>query len=425
MPRSQKAHPHRFHALAPALAALIATAPLAAGSPPQEGGDGGTGVTPLAPGAASPSSAPATSEPPAEQIELAGLIRAARDRGNMPAIGAAIVRPDGTITAAVLGARELGKSDVARLDDPWHLGSCGKAITATLIGMLVDQGKLSWETTVAEAFPELAEDIHAGYRAVTLEQLLTGRGGVPEKFPALLWDSVMASTASPPETRMLIVRGILSQPPAAEPGTTFIYSNAAWVIAGAMAERAGGSAFETLMQTMILTPLGMKTAGFGAPGEPGPLLSAPRGHTPARLPVEPGPRADNPPALSPAGTLHCSMEDWGKFIAAQLDGAAGKSTLLRPETWRRIFTPPAGQDYAMGWALRPREWAGGVALTHDGSNTMWYSVAWLAPRKGFAVLVATNIGGDRMGTYVNQAAWDIIQDYLQKTEGRPLTPSGR
>ena len=40
-----------------------------------------------------------------------------------------------------------------------------------------------------------------------------------------------------------------------------------------------------------------------------------------------------------------------------------------------------------------RPWAGGKALTHSGSNTMWYLVLWLAPERNFAVAVATNVAG--------------------------------
>lgn len=379
---------------------------------------------PSAPGQAKPSPA----EPSAEQLELAKIIQRARDRADMPAIGAAIVHPDGTVTTAVFGARELRKPDVVRLDDPWHLGSCGKAMSATVIAMLVEEGALDWETTLAAALPDMAESMHESYKSVTLEQLLTGRGGVPANFPKPLWDELMAFTGTVQAARELLARGVLSQPPQAPPGTEYVYSNPAWVVAGLMAERAAGRSFETLMREKLFDRLGMKSAAFGAPGDGGPLPTEPRGHTAARIPVEPGPMADNPPALSPTGTVHCSLEDWGKFIAFQLRGAAGTDGTLKRETWAKLLNPPEpppAQDYAMGWVVLAREWAGGVALTHDGSNTMWHSRAWVAPRKGFAVLVTTNIGGDKYGLAVNQASWDIIQHYLQKTEGRPPTPSGR
>ena len=45
----------------------------------------------------------------------------------------------------------------------------------------------------------------------------------------------------------------------------------------------------------------------------------------------------------------------------------------------------------MGWIVADDQpWAGGPALTHAGSNTMWLAVAWLAPNKDLAILVACN-----------------------------------
>jgi CubicO group peptidase (beta-lactamase class C family) len=356
---------------------------------------------PQAPGQA----APTPPEPSAEQLELARLIQRARDAANMPGIAGAIVRADGTVTTAVFGARELGKPDVVRLDDPWHLGSCGKAMTATVIAMVIE-----------------------AYQGVTLEQLLTGRGGVPPKLDAKVYDALAAFQGTVLEGREMVARAVLTQSPQATPGSEYLYSNLAWVIAGVMTERAAMQPFETVMRKRLFEPLEMKTAGFGAPGNGGPLPTEPRGHTAARIPVPPSPKADSLPAFSPTGTVHCSMADWAKFLAFQLRGAAGTDTTLSKESWAKLLNPPApppAQDYAMGWVVRPREWAGGVALTHDGSNTMWYSVAWMAPRKGFAVMVATNIGGEQFGLAINRAAWDVIQDYLRKTEGREPTSGGR
>ncbi len=57
---------------------------------------------------------------------------------------------------------------------------------------------------------------------------------------------------------------------------------------------------------------------------------------------------------------------------------------------------PGSDGYAMGWLTTKRSWAGPTqrALTHAGSNTMNYALAWLAPDAGFAIIVVTNQGGD-------------------------------
>ena len=69
--------------------------------------------------------------------------------------------------------------------------------TATSIMILVEQGKLRWDSTIAEVFPELAPTMHEGYRGVTLEQLLTHTGGLRgDDGPANFFDGMKSSSSS-------------------------------------------------------------------------------------------------------------------------------------------------------------------------------------------------------------------------------------
>ena len=101
---------------------------------------------------------------------------------------------------------------------------------------------------------------------------------------------------------------------------------------------------------------------------------------------------DNPPAIGPAGTVHCSLDDVARYTIFHMRRTQAGG-LLKPETLAKLHTPPVGSSYACGWIVVKRYWAGGNALMHNGSNTMWYMVMWLAPEKNFSVVVATNIAG--------------------------------
>jgi hypothetical protein len=61
-----------------------------------------------------------------------------------------------------------------------------------------------------------------------------------------------------------------------------------------------------------------------------------------------------------------------------------------------------------------RDWAGGNALMHNGSNTMWYVVMWLAPEKDFAVVAATNAAGADAEKGCDEAASAMINKWLGK-----------
>jgi CubicO group peptidase (beta-lactamase class C family) len=158
----------------------------------------------------------------------------------------------------------------------------------------------------------------------------------------------------------------------------------------------------------------MKTAGFGAAGTPG-KVDQPWGHRDDGTPVEPGPGADNPPVLGPAGRVHASLADWARFVALHLCAGHGEPALLKPETFTPLHsTPFKHADYTRGgWGATARnKRTGGLVLEHDGSNSMNYCTAWLAPERHFAVLVACNQGGDPGRKACEEARTQLLDEYL-------------
>jgi CubicO group peptidase (beta-lactamase class C family) len=344
------------------------------------------------------------------------LLQPILQANHVPALGGAVVR-DGRLAAlGAVGVRKLGSPDRVTGGDCWHLGSCTKAMTATLLAGLVEDGTLSWTTTIGETFPTLETKIRREWLDVTLEQLLSNRSGLPDdRKPDAVILPELRKLEGPMQTqRQELVRLVLHQKPAARPGTTTLYSNYGYAIAGAMAEARTKTTWEDLMRERLFTPLGMTTAGFGAPGDPD-HLSQPRGHR-GTHPVEPGPWADNPAVMGPAGTVHCSLPDWGRFVAAELAAARGDTTFLGADAFRRLTTPVEGSDYAYGWMTAERPWANGRVLTHAGSNTMWYSVVWIAPARDFAVLAVCNQGGESAARACDEAAWALIQHTLREDD---------
>jgi CubicO group peptidase (beta-lactamase class C family) len=369
------------------------------------------------------STAPATV--PTEVRDLSPLLDPIIKKHDVPGMVAGIVVGDRLVAAGAAGIRARGEPDRVTLDDQFHIGSCTKAMTATLCAVLVEKGTLRWQMTLAEAFPDLAERMHEQYQAVTLAQLLTNRGGVPSDLSADgLWGKLWNATGTSREARRMLLEGIVTREPAYPPGTKDLYSNAGFALAGHMAETVTGKDYEDLMQQHLFGPLQMDSCGWGPPGTPG-RTDQPRGHRENGKSVEPNAGgSDNPPAITPAGRLHCTLEDWAKFISIHLRGDARnpgrECSLLKPETFEKLHTPPDTiSEYAFGWARPIRPWARGAmpgatghVLTHGGSNTMWFCVTWVAPERDFAVLVMCNDG--RGGAKAcDEAAWALIQEQLK------------
>ncbi len=360
--------------------------------------------------------------------DITAVLRSAREKHGLPAVAGAVIDRGALIAVDAVGVRKNGTEVKVTAQDTFHLGSCTKAMTATVIAMLIERGTLRWETTVEDAFPHMKT--HPAYRRVTVRHLLMHRAGLRrESWPAGKTARDMYTLpGSPREQRRAYIEMILNQAPAAKIGERYVYANSGYSVAAAMAEKAMNTPWERFMRTMLFEPLGMKTAGFGAMGEPG-KIDQPWQHKKTAagvIAIEPGRFSDNPPVIGPGGTVHCSMADWATFIQLHLGTVRGGTKLCAKATLRELHEPKFGGSYACGWAVKERTWGGGKVLTHNGTNTMNYAVAWVAPLRQYAVLVATNQGGGNEGTACHDAAAALIRAYPpQRSQGTEVIDAER
>lgn len=341
------------------------------------------------------------------------ILETVRKKHKLPALAGAIVTSKGVVAVGAVGVRKAGTNVPVTIDDQFHIGSDTKAMTAVLIARLIEEGRLAWDTPLDRAFPDLADAMNPALKKVTLLQLLTHRSGLSENLKGG-WHGVVSGD-DPRKQRLAAVKKALAAAPEHEPGKKYHYSNLGYVVAAAAAERAANDSWEALMRKKVFGPLGMKSAGFGPPGTPG-KVDQPLPHDGDGNPLKLGPGADNPKVMGPAGTVHCSLPDWGKFIADQLRGSRGKGALLRAETYKKLHASPFPDHFYTpgGWA--GQEIPGGVVLAHAGSNGMNYATALLIPHRDVAVLVATNRGGDLkvMDRICGEAAVELLEHFSRK-----------
>jgi CubicO group peptidase (beta-lactamase class C family) len=330
--------------------------------------------------AATPDPAPANLPPVTDALALRDLLERKRASAGMPAFASCILQADGEIIAAT-GLRQARGTDTVKLDDPWHIGSDTKAMTAALYAKLVEGGTLNWGATLAELFPKL--QLHADWRSTTIEQVMAHTAGVTDV--GIPWIIARRADKRPmTEQRLDTVRDALGKPRTGKAGA-YAYANLDYIILGAAIEQATGKSWEEAIAAELFKPLGMAHVGFGAPKG-----AAPRGHrgdAGGRLiPMGDGADADNPAALGPAGTVNLPLADWARFVRLFIDP---KQTFLSADSIKRMITPAVNSKYALGWAIADAPRLGRV-LQHSGSNTMWYCTALLAPEHKVGVLLATN-----------------------------------
>ena len=347
---------------------------------------------------------PATSATPRREIvDVSALVKETQVKHQTPGMVGAIVDLKGIHSHGASGLRKAGSAEPFLAGDLIHLGSCTKALTATLVGHLIDKKKLRFESTMRDVFPKLAPKMNADMAKVTVTQLLSHTVGVPADLD---WWSFDRTGKPLTAQRLLVVQKVLTSAPEQPPGSKYVYSNTGYDLLGAIIEAKSRTSWEDYMTAQLFQPLGMKSAGFGPPGSKG-KIDQPWGHLPKSGSLEPQ-QHDNPPVMGPAGRVHCTIDDWAKYIRFCLRMEKENSKILSQATQKQLLTPAPHSEYSGGWIITERDWAGGRTLTHSGSNTLWYCTAWLAPLKGFAVLTATNLGGDDAALACNELATALI-----------------
>jgi CubicO group peptidase (beta-lactamase class C family) len=355
---------------------------------------------------------PGADTAPSENESVNQVLAIVQRETEVPGIVAAIVRGDQLAGIAAVGVRKFGDPTPITTADLMHLGSNTKAMTATMIATVIEEGKLDWDTSLAKIFPREAEAWHPDWRSVTLHQLLTHTASMPRDISV----PKEAGNTTTEQRRAILTQDWLKYPPETKPGTCFRYSNAGYLFAGLVAETVTGKSWETLMRERVFDPLCMKHTGFGVPGTPG-KTDQPWGHS-VLLGLRIHLQKDNPPWMGPAGTVHAPVADWSKFVVQHLQGERSETKtklLLKPETFRKLHAPEKEQ-YACGWVRMPGEGLKVPYLWHNGSIGSWYAEMRLDPENNVAVLVATNQFDDSAQQAVRVAGRELLRIARNKPE---------
>ncbi|MCX2864807.1 serine hydrolase [Paucibacter sp. PLA-PC-4] len=277
----------------------------------------------------------------------------------------------------------------------FQIGSLAKSMTAALAAEQVRQGRLRWDSRPADWLPELAGRLHPAYAGLTLAHLLDHRGGLPALQDPAELENLAAFLAAQPEPlpntdrgrRRLMSRWLLETAPASPPGQEVSYSNAGYVIAGALLEAATGQDFDVLLRNWA--------QGLGLELRQGSAVPGHQGASPAALaPYQPLP----PPwhawvdgAMKPAGNAWLDAAGYGHWLAEHQRALQGKRHGLAPDYVQRLRELPEG-GYALGWSAGLVQ--GRRALVHTGAYAGFMGMAWLQQdgKKSFFALSNTEGG---------------------------------
>lgn len=327
--------------------------------------------------------------------------------------GAALIWKDGQmLSCRGYGVRELGKPETMEGNTIFHIASSTKAFTATCLGLLVDEGKASWDDPVVKYLPDFKMYDPWITKEVSLRDLLNHRLGLKR------YNRVMF------RNEPFEIDEFLQHFPYMKPfsgfRTRFVYGNEQYIVASKLIEVISGKPYDKFLQERIFSPLGMtstfptlshlKNAGLANISHGHCNLDG--GFVPVGVrlldPVQPLPLGDI--GLNAAGCIWSNMEDLARWLEFFLgNGTFRGKNLASPQVMEEMRTPqfaiaPRDEDlttifdgvgvnvhmmaYAFGWYVM--DYHGRKLVVHGGNFHNGNNVIGFLPGENLAFVIFVN-----------------------------------
>lgn len=315
---------------------------------------------------------------------------------DVPAMGIAIVTKDSVLFSKGYGVKDINTKEPADANSLFAVASNTKAFTAAAIGILVDQGKLSWDDKVVDHLPWFKMYDPYVTANMTIRDLLSHRSGLVTFSGDLVWYGTT-------HTAEEIIRRAQYLKPAYGFRTTFGYSNITYLTAGKIIEKVTGQPWSEYIKKSFLEPLGMSTTltSISEFTRKTNLTQPHTTHEGKNVKIE----YMNWDNIAPAGALLSSANDMSKWIQLQLNnGKWGGQQIISEkslnEMWypqimnpvskasRELWPTTHFKGYGLGWSVM--DYHGKKVLSHSGGYDGMVSYTAFVPEANIGLVVLTN-----------------------------------
>ena len=260
----------------------------------------------------------------------------------------------------------------------FRLGSITKQFTAASILLLEERGTLSIDERVKTYLP----DIPASWERITVRNLLTHTGGIPNFTALPTYREMQVSPTSPDK----IMAMVTDRPLDFEAGEKMSYSNSGYVVLGAIIEKLTGGSYADFIQKNLFEPLGMTDSGYDS--NTAIIQRRASGYMPSQKgPVNAGYIHMSVPHA--AGALYSTTLDLLKWERALFAGKVVNAASLQK------MTTPFKNDYAFGLVVHTTN--GRRVIEHDGGIDGFNTHMAYYPDSKVVVIVLGNVNGAAPG----------------------------
>ena len=352
----------------------------------------------------------------AAQAGLAGFdqyVKKGIDDWRIPGLAVAVVHDGKVVHSKGYGVRALGRGDAVDDHTLFAVGSTTKAMTAALMGMLVDEKKIAWDDPVVKHIPWFQMKDPAVTRELTIRDLLTHRAGLGNAD--FLWYGQETPTDE-------ILRRVRLLEPAYSLRSRFIYQNVMYAAAGQVIANVTGKPWTEVIKTRLFDPLGMSetVATLGQVPQGGNVAS-PHAMVGGKVKVISNISVDS---VAAAGSVWSNVHDMAKWLQLLLDGGTlpGGKRLISEATLRELFRPhafvpdtmypttqlvkPHWMTYALGWFQQ--DYRGRAIDFHTGSIDGMIAMAGLVRDERLGVIVLANLSGGELRHALMYTVFDRV-----------------
>ncbi|MDH4044030.1 MAG: serine hydrolase [Gemmatimonadota bacterium] len=341
-------------------------------------------------------------------------IAQARADWRVPGLAVAIVKDGRIVFEKGYGVRHRFDGGTVDAHTLFAIASNTKAFTSAAIALLVEEGKLDWDTRVVEILPWFQVADPYVTREMRVRDLLSHRSGFGTYSGDLLWYGTSYSAEE-------VVRRLRYLEPALGFREGYRYSNLMFITAGEVIAAASGMRWDAFVRTRILAPLAMTETVTSVAQLAGVTnVATPHGEKADTIRPFPWESWD---AMGSAGAIISNVHDMAQWLMLQLGrGEANGVRLFSDTQSRTMWTPhimsPVSSGtaarwpsthfigYGLGWSLR--DYLGHEIVMHGGAYDGMYSQVLLVPEERLGLVILTNA----MTSVQSALAWRIVDAYL-------------
>jgi CubicO group peptidase (beta-lactamase class C family) len=356
-------------------------------------------------------------QPPTDK-RLAGLdtfVAKVLKDWNAAGVTIAVVEKNKVVYTGGFGYRDAEKKLPVTENTQFAIGSCTKAFTASILGILVKEGKVDIDKPVRNYLPELKFQNEYTNDHATLRDMMCHRTGLPRHD--LSWYASWA-------TRNELLERIQYMEPTAELREKWQYNNFMFLAQGVAIEKLTSKSWEENMYDRILKPVGMDNTNLSTKDlEKSPDHSSAFVSTDSTLKTIPYRNID---AMGPAGSVNSCAKDMAKWLITWVNGGKynGKEIIPSSHVNQAMTIQMAGgggtpgaespdvhiNGYGLAWGIS--SYRGHYRVEHGGGIDGFITTTGFFPSDSIGISVSSNQGG------VTSSIRNFIADRMLKLSYR-------